>query len=81
MPTLTFKVSDEEARQIRALARRQKLSVSEFLRRQAAQPPREKAADVPRVVCAHTGATIFGPARDLPPLNTRTVREMLTDFP
>ena len=80
MPTLTFKVTDEEARRIRALARRQKLSVSEFLRRQA-QTGREEPRDITRVVCAYTGAVIFGPAPGLPPLNTESVRGMLADFP
>lgn len=80
MPTLTFKVTDEEARQIRALARRQKLSVSEFLRRQA-QAHREKPLEIPRMVCARTGATIFGPNPELPALNTESVRGMLADFP
>jgi len=80
MPTLTFKVTDEEARQIRAIARRQKLSVSEFLRRQA-QLRREKPTEITRVVCPHTGASIFGPAPELPVLNTETVRGMLAEFP
>lgn len=80
MPTLTFKVSDEEARQIRALARQKKLSVSEFLRRQA-QPSLQEHQEIPRVICAHTGATIFGPAPELPALNTESVRGMLADFP
>lgn len=80
MPTLTFKVSDVEARQIRALARQQKLSVSEFLRRQA-QPQRARSQEIRRVVCPHTGATIFGPAPSLPALNTESVRAMLADFP
>jgi hypothetical protein len=80
MPTLTFKVSVAEARQIRALARQLKLSVSEFLRRQA-QPGREEPREIPRVVCAYTGATIFGPAPGLPALNTESVRGMLADFP
>ncbi len=80
MPTLTFKVSHEEARQIRALARQQKLSVSEFLRRQA-QPHRRESQEIKRAVCAFTGATIFAPAPELPALNTETVRGLLTDFP
>jgi hypothetical protein len=80
MPTLTFKVTDEEARQIRARARRQKLSVSEFLRRQA-QPRPEKSGEITHVVCSHTGATIYGPAPELPALNTETVRGMLAEFP
>jgi hypothetical protein len=80
MPTLTFKVSDEEAWQIRALARQKKLSVSKFLQRQA-QPSRQEPREIPRVVCAHTGTTIFGPAPELPALNTESVRGMLPDFP
>ncbi len=80
MPTLTFKVTEEEARQIRVLARRQKLSVSEFLRRQA-QPHPETPREIPRVVCSYTEATIFGRAPDLPALNTETVRGILADFP
>ena len=80
MPTLTFKVTHEEARRIRALARRNKLSVSEFLRRQAA-PSRGSGVAVPKVVCAHTAATIFGSADELPPLNTESVRSLLGEFP
>ncbi len=81
MPTLTFKVTDEEARRIRLLARKQGLSVSEFLRRQAL-PLREEPRDgITRVVCVHTGATIFGPASGLLPFNTESVRDVLTDFP
>lgn len=80
MPTLTFKVSEEEARQIRAAARRQRLSVSEYLRR-LTQPRPPAATGIARTVCAHTGATIFGPAPELPPLNTETVRGLLADFP
>lgn len=80
MPTLTFKVTEDEARRIRALARRQKMSVSEYLRRQA-QPQADRAGRVGRVRCAHTGATIFAPAPDLPPLTTDSVRGMLAELP
>jgi hypothetical protein len=80
MPTLTFKVSEEEARQIRALARRQRFSVSEYLRRQA-QPGREAPREITRVVCAHRGAMIFGRAPELPALNPDSVRGLLADFP
>jgi len=80
MPTLTFKVTDEEARYIRALARREKISVSEYLRRQA-QPSDESAAPIGHARCEHTGATIFAPAPDLPPLTTESVRQMLAEFP
>ncbi len=80
MPTLSFKVTDEEARLIRARAGRDGVSVSEYLRRRAnvalsaPAPPR-------RVRCPRTGALIFGALDDQPPLDTATVRELLSDFP
>lgn len=80
MPTLTFKVTVEEARRIRALARRQNLSVSEYLRRQA-QPREEAPTRIGRTRCPHTGALIFAAAPDLPPLTTESVRSLLADFP
>jgi hypothetical protein len=80
MPTLTFKVTEEEARHIRALAKREKISVSEYLRRQA-HPAARSAAPIGRVRCAYTGANIFAPAPDLPPLSTDSVRQILVEFP
>lgn len=80
MPTRTFKVSVEESRRIRALARQRQLSVSEFLRRQA-QPHPESSGPIPRVECGHTGAIIFGSAAGLPALDTESVRHLLADFP
>lgn len=80
MATLTFKVTDEEARRIRALARREGVTVSEYLRRRAMAVFREPRK--PRLVrCEHTGAMIFGPAGSEAPLTTDAVREMLSDFP
>ena len=80
MKTLTFKVTDDEARLIRSLATKASLSVSEFLRRRAAG-----SATAPvkprRVRCRHTGAAIFGPLPQHPPLTTENVREMLAEFP
>lgn len=80
MPTLTFKVTAEEARRIRALALQNKLSVSEYLRRQA-QPGRESQREIQLVTCPRTGATIFGPSPDLPALTTESVRALLDEFP
>jgi hypothetical protein len=80
MPTLTFKVTEEEARYIRAMARREKITVSEYLRRQA-QPTARSAAPMDRVRCAYTGAMIFASGPDLPPLTTESVRHMLAEFP
>ena len=80
MPTLTFKVSPEEARRIRAFARGERLTVSAYLRRQACGT---EAASEPirRIRCPHTGAMVFGPAVGHPALTTRSVGEMLADFP
>jgi len=78
--TISFKVSLDEAREIRARARRERLTVSEYLRRRAVasvQPP----SPIQRTRCPLTGATIFGGAVDLPPLSVESTREMLADFP
>lgn len=80
MATISFKVSDEEARLIRKRAGREGVSVSEYLRRRArlAIP----APGLPKLVrCPHTGAMIFAAPDDQPPLTTETVRELLADFP
>ena len=80
MQTLTFKVSDDEARLIRSKARREKLSLSEYLRRRAGGG--KGTTRVPdRVRCEFTGAMIFAPLPEQPPLDTESVREMLADFP
>ena len=80
MTTISFKVSDEEARLIRSRAAREGISVSEYLRRRArlsVPGPRK-----PRLVrCPHTGAMIFAASEDQPPLTTDTVRELLSAFP
>ena len=80
MITLTFKVTEEDARLIRSQARKDKVSVSEYLRRRAgsvAASPRK-----PRQVrCPHTGAMIFAALENQPPLTTESVREFLSDFP
>ena len=80
MATISFKVSDDEARMIRVLAGKEGVSVSEFLRRRACislPAPRKPA----RVRCPHTGALVFAAPAHLPPLTTETVRELLADFP
>ena len=80
MPTLAFKVTTEEARQIRLAARRLRLSVSEFLRRKAMDVPKAPSK-IPRMTCPRTHAVIFAPCPDLPPLDSDAVRDMLGDFP
>lgn len=80
MPTLTFKVSEDEARRIRALARQRQMTVSAYLRQQA-QLGAGAVVAVERVRCRHTGAIVFAPQRGLAALTTDSVREMLGDFP
>ena len=80
MVTISFKVDEQEARAIRLQAKKEGISVSEFLRRRArlapAPPPKART-----VRCPHTGARIFAAADTLPPLTTEAVRSLLGDFP
>jgi len=80
MPTITFKVSTDEARRIRAEARRKKMTLSEYIRRRALSDGKS-SSHMRRVRCSHTGATIFSSPSGAGPLTTETVREMLSDFP
>jgi hypothetical protein len=80
MVTISFKVSEDEARAIRAKARQARLSVSEFLRRQAAAPCRQ-APNVTLGRCEMTGAMIFDAGAGLAPLTVEATRELLADFP
>jgi len=80
MATITFKVTEEEARLIRSRARKERVSVSEYLRRRASIV--ESASRKPRRVrCPLTGAMIFAAPDNQPPLTTEAVRELLSDFP
>lgn len=79
MKTISFKASEEEVRRIHQLARMERLSVSEYLRRRALG--QSSAVGFERLKCELTGAEIFKPLGDLPPLTTEAVRQMLSDFP
>jgi hypothetical protein len=80
MATLTFKVTEQEARLIRSRARQERVTVSEYLRRRASLslPPAPKPA---KVRCPHTGAMILTPTENQPPLTTDAVRDLLSNFP
>lgn len=80
MKTITFKVSDDEARRIRQLAAKERLSVSEFLRRRTRTLTPE-SGKVRTGRCPVTGATIFAAAPQYPALTTESVKEILSDFP
>ena len=78
--SMTFKVTDEEARLIRARAKKERVTVSEYLRRRAslALTPVRKPV---KVRCPHTGAMIFAAPDHQPPLTTDAVRQLVADFP
>ena len=78
--TISFKVSTDEAREIRSRARRERITVSEYLRRRAVAPARPSPT-IRQTICPLTGATIFSATDDLPPLTVESTREMLADFP
>jgi uncharacterized protein (DUF1778 family) len=80
MKTITFKVSDDEARLIRALAKAERASLSEYLRRRASGTS-ETAVLPQRVRCEFTAAMIFAPLPSQKAMTTTSVREMLADFP
>lgn len=80
MVTISFKVSDDDARLIRARARKEGVSVSEFLRRRAHLSTPD-SPPLQRVRCPYTGAMIFAAPAGQAPLTTGMVRELLSDFP
>jgi len=80
MKTITFKVNDDEASLIRHLAKQERASLSEYLRRRATGMGKGPALPQ-RVRCEFTGAMIFAPMPGQQGLTTAAVREMLADFP
>ncbi len=80
MVTISFKVSEDEALLIRARARTEGVSVSEYLRRRAGLDT-PGSRPLGRVRCPHTGAMIFAAPAEQAPLTTEMVRELLSDFP
>jgi hypothetical protein len=80
MPTLTFKVSSDEARRLRNLAKKQNVTLSELLRKKTLSEDSSHLG-VRRVRCRETGAQIFASAPGSKPLTTASVRELLADFP
>jgi tartrate dehydratase alpha subunit/fumarate hydratase class I-like protein len=80
MPTITFKMNADQARRIRAMARKQHRTLSDFIRHKTLVGDKTPNR-VRQVHCRDTGATIFASASGAPPLTTEAVREMLADFP
>jgi hypothetical protein len=81
MPTITFKVTAREAARIRELARRERVTVSEFLRRRAVAAEPGEAGGYRIVKDRITGL----PVMEGPPGNgvvtPAQIRALLADFP
>lgn len=76
MPTFSFKAAPAEAKSIRAAARVQRLSVSEYLRR-AALPPLADRQSVRRTL--KPGRVVIQGSTDAPTLTSADVASALYD--
>jgi hypothetical protein len=84
VPTLTFKVTLEEAARIRRLARRERRTVSEFLRRRALQDGARTADDASgyRVEpSAVTGLAVMHAPAGTPAVTPEQIKALTADFP
>jgi hypothetical protein len=85
VPTLTFKVTPEEAARIRRQARREGRTVSEMLRARAAQPSAPAKGDASagyRIEKSPvTGLPVMVAPPGSPEVTSEQVRALLTDFP
>ncbi len=81
MPTITFKVSVEEARELRRKARAARTSVSAYLRRSALGLP----AEAPRKILTRkhpvSGLPYNAAGTGCRPVSQEEVRAALADFP
>ena len=81
MPTITFKVSTREAARIRELARREGLTVSEFLRRRAITPSQAPAGEYRITLDPTTGMPVMEAPDGTPTVTSAQIRALSTDFP
>jgi hypothetical protein len=82
MPTLTFKVSERDAARIRQLARREGLTVSEFLRRRAvATAPTGASGDYRITKDPLTGLPVMEAPAGTAMVSSEQVRALMADFP
>lgn len=83
MPTLSFKVTVEEAARIRRLARREKRTVSDFIRRRAVQGSPGVAAEPGyRIeISPTTGLPVMHAPPGTPRVTSEDVGALLADFP
>jgi hypothetical protein len=82
MPTLTFKVTPHEAARIRELARREGVTVSEFLRRRATAAQAAPSATGYSIVRDPvTGLPAMKAPEGIGPVTSAQIRALLADFP
>jgi hypothetical protein len=82
MPTITFKVTAQEAAHIRRLARREGRTVSEFLRQRAIQAPAPPDSSGYHIKTSPvTGFPVMHAPKGTPIVTSEQVRALLSDFP
>jgi hypothetical protein len=83
MPTLTFKVTEEDAARIRRLARKERRTVSDYLRQRAipASSSATSAGSYHIETSTVTGLPVMQAPAGTPPVSSEQVRELLADFP
>jgi hypothetical protein len=83
MPTLTFKVTPEEAARIRRLARRERRTLSEFLRRRAvrSEAPAVEAAGYRIEISRASGLPVMRAPAGTPAVTPEQIKALLVDFP
>ena len=82
MPTLTFKVTLQEAARIRRMAHREGLTVSEFLRRRAVEvlPDAGDGGAYHIEISAVTGLPVMHVHSETPSVSSEQVRALLATF-
>ena len=79
MPTLTFKVTEKEAMNIRRSARGR--TVSGYIRQKLfAEPPTTKKKPAVKYICNRPGRVIIAADPDMPPITDEDVRAALYDL-
>ncbi len=82
MPTITFKVTEREAARIRELARREGMTLSEFLRRRAVATAVAGPAGEYRIAADPlTGLPVMEAPQALAPVSSEQIRALMGDFP
>ena len=82
MPTITFKVTPREAARIRQLARSERLTVSEFLRRRAVDATAPSGAGEYRIARDPlTGLPMMEAPLWVGSVSSEQIRALLADFP